>query len=127
MSDRIYCAKALPEGYKACGRVYVTLQEPGLLQELMDTVILRVSQTDSCAYCIDMHIRDRAAFAWEQTLTCEAETHVPDTDYEDVAAKFGSKELPDLTCAIGLMCVFNRFGRPFRTPPSQEAERQDAS
>jgi AhpD family alkylhydroperoxidase len=150
MSNRIDYIKASPEGYKAFGAVYVTLQKSGLPQELVDLVYLRVSQINGCAYCIDMHThdllklgvtvdklvlvpvwrdsgdvfttRERAALAWAETVTRVAETHVSDGDYEAAAAEFGDKELADLTYAIGLMNVFNRLGITFRTPPAAAAK-----
>jgi AhpD family alkylhydroperoxidase len=146
MSNRIDYAKASPEGYKAFGGVYVTLQKSGLSQELIDLVYLRVSQINGCAYCIDMHTRDllkrgvtvgklvlvpvwrdagevfsareRIALAWAETVTLVAQTHVPDADYEAAAGEFSDKELADLTYAIGLMNAFNRLGITFRTPPA---------
>ncbi|MFM0391975.1 carboxymuconolactone decarboxylase family protein [Paraburkholderia phytofirmans] len=146
MSHRIDYAKASPEGYKAFGAVYVTLQKSGLSKELVDLVYLRVSQINGCAYCIDMPTRDllkfgvtvdklvlvpvwrdsgevfstreRVALAWAETVTRVAETHVPDADYEAAAAEFSDKELADLTYAIGLMNAFNRLGITFRTPPA---------
>lgn len=146
MSNRIDYAKVSPEGYKAFGEVYVTLQKCGLSKDLIDLVYLRVSQINACAYCIDMHSRDllklgvpvnklvlvpvwrdsgevfstreRAALAWAETVTRVAETHVPDADYEAAAVEFSDKELADLTYAIGLMNAFNRLGITFRTPPA---------
>lgn len=146
MSNRIDYAKASPEGYKAFGGVYVTLQKSGLSQELIDLVYLRVSQINGCAYCIDMHTRDLLkrgvtvgklvlvpvwrdagevfsareciALAWAETVTLVAQTHVPDADYEAAAGEFSDKELADLTYAIGLMNAFNRLGITFRTPPA---------
>jgi AhpD family alkylhydroperoxidase len=146
MTNRIDYAKASPAGFKAFGGVYVYLQNCGLPKELIYLVYLRVSQLNGCAYCIDMHSRDllklgvavdklvlvpvwreagdvfnareRSALAWAETVTRVAETHVPDADYEAVAAEFNDKELADLTYAIGLMNVFNRFGISFRTPPA---------
>lgn len=145
MNNRIDYAKASPEGYKAFGGVYVTLQNSGLSKELVDLVYLRVSQINGCAFCIDMHTRDlvkrgvtvnklalvsvwreageafsdreRIALAWAEAVTRVAETRVPDTDYEAAAAEFSDKELADLTYAIGLMNAFNRLGVAFRTPP----------
>ena len=58
MSNRIDYAKASPEGFKAFGGVYVSVQKSGLPKELIDLVYLRVSQINGCAYCIDMHSRD---------------------------------------------------------------------
>lgn len=145
MSNRIDYAKASPDGYKAFGAVYVTLQKSGLPKELIDLVYLRVSQINGCAFCIDMHTRDlrksgvtvekltllpvwrdsgevfsvreRVALAWAEAVTRIADTHAPDADYEAAAVEFNAKELADLTYAIGLMNAFNRFGIAFRTPP----------
>jgi AhpD family alkylhydroperoxidase len=144
--NRINYAKASPEGFKALGGVYVSVQKSGLPKELIDIVYLRVSQINGCAYCIDMHSRDllksgivvdklllvpvwrdsrdvftsreRAALAWAESVTRVAETGVPDADYEAAAAEFSDKELADLTYAIGLMNAFNRLGISFRTPPA---------
>jgi AhpD family alkylhydroperoxidase len=146
MSNRIDYAKAAPEGYKAFGGVYVTLQRSGLGTQLINLVYLRVSQINGCAYCIDMHSRDlfksgvtpdklvlvpvwrdardvfssreRAALAWAETVTRVAETGVPDADYDAAAAEFTERELAELTYAIGLMSAFNRLGITFRTPPA---------
>jgi AhpD family alkylhydroperoxidase len=148
--NRINYAKASPEGFKALGGVYVSIQKSGLPKELVDMVYLRVSQINGCAYCIDMHSRDllksgiavdklvlvpvwrdagglfstreRCALAWAETVTRVAETGVPDADYDAAAAEFSDKELADLTYAIGLMNVFNRLGISFRTPPAATAK-----
>ena len=149
MTNRIDYAKAVPEGFKAFGGVYVYLQKSGLPKELIYLVYLRVSQINGCAYCIDMHSRDllklgipvdklvlvpvwrdarevfstreRAALAWAETVTRVAETGVTDADYEAAAAEFCDKELADLSYAIGLMNAFNRFGVSFRSPPAAVA------
>jgi AhpD family alkylhydroperoxidase len=146
MNKRIEYANVSPEGYKAFGGVYATLQKGSLDKHLVDLVYLRVSQINGCAFCIDMHSRDllksglaveklvlvpvwqdagelfsareRAALAWGETVTRVAETGVPDVDYEAAAAAFDPKELADLTYAIGLMNAFNRFGIAFRTQPA---------
>jgi AhpD family alkylhydroperoxidase len=153
MTNRIDYAKASPEGYKAFGGVYVTLQKSDLPKELVDLVYLRVSQINGCAYCIDMHSRDliksgvtvdklvlvsvwrdagevfspreRIALAWAETVTRVADTGVPDADYEAAAAEFKDKELADLTYAIGLINVFNRLGISFRTPPAAAAKARN--
>ena len=145
MTHRLAYANASPEGYKAFGGVYATLQKSGLPKTLIDLVYLRVSQINGCAYCIDMHSRDllksglpvdklvlvtvwsdagavfspreRAALAWAEVVTRVADTAVPDADYAAAAAEFKDKELTDLTYAIGLMNAFNRFGVAFRSTP----------
>jgi AhpD family alkylhydroperoxidase len=148
--NRIDYAKASPDGFKALGGVYVSIQKSGLPRDLVNLVYLRVSQLNGCAYCIDMHSRDllksgvaveklvlvpvwrdagnlfntreRVALAWAETTTRVAETGVPDADYEAAAAEFSDKELADLSYAIGLMNVFNRLGISFRTTPAAAAK-----
>jgi AhpD family alkylhydroperoxidase len=150
MSHRIDYAKASPEGYKAFGGVYVTVQKSGLPKELVDLVYLRVSQINGCAFCIDMHTRDllragttidklallpvwrdagevfggreRAALAWAETVTRVAAAGVSDDAYAAAAGEFTDKELADLTYAIGLMNAFNRFGIAFRSVPAAAAK-----
>jgi len=150
MSNRIDYAKASPEGYKAFGGVYVSVQKSGLPHELINLVYLRISQINGCAFCIDMHSRDllksglnvdklvlvpvwhdagnvfttreRVALAWAETVTRVSETGVPDADYRAAAAEFNEKELADLTYAIGLMNAFNRFGIAFRVTPAAAAK-----
>ena len=150
MSHRIDYAKASPEGYRAFGGVYATVQKSGLAKSFVDLVYLRVSQVNGCAFCIDMHTRDllkagssvdkialvpvwrdadgmfdrreRAALAWAETVTRVADAGVPDAAYEAAAAEFDDKELADLTYAIGLMNAFNRFGIAFRSTPAAAAK-----
>jgi AhpD family alkylhydroperoxidase len=150
MSKRIDYASIAPEGYKAFGGVYVTVQKSGLPKELVDLVYLRVSLINGCAFCIDMHSRDllksglavdklvlvpvwhdagavfsrreRVALAWAESVTRVSETGIPDADYEAAAAEFSEKELADLTYAIGLMNAFNRFGIAFRSTPAAAAK-----
>jgi AhpD family alkylhydroperoxidase len=149
MIPRIDYTKASPEGYKAFGNVYVTLQKTSLPKELVDLVHLRVSQMNGCAFCIDMHSRDllqgglaveklallpvwrdagklfsgreRSALAWAESVTRVAETGIPDHAYQDAAGEFNDRELADLTYAIGLMNAFNRFGVAFRSLPQAAA------
>jgi AhpD family alkylhydroperoxidase len=149
MTHRIDYAKASPDGYKAFGGVYATLQKSSLPKALVDLVYLRVSQMNGCAFCIDMHSRDllrsglavdklvlvpvwrdagelfsareRIALAWAETVTRVADAGVPDADYAAAAAEFNERELADLTYAIGLMNAFNRFGVSFRSTPAAVA------
>jgi AhpD family alkylhydroperoxidase len=155
MTQRIDYAKASPDGYKAFGNVYATLQKSGLPKELVDLAYLRVSQINGCAFCIDMHTadllksglavdklvlvavwrdagavfsgRERATLAWAEAVTRVADSGVPDAEYAAAAAEFSGKELADLTYAIGLMNAFNRFGVAFRSTPAAAARAAGAS
>ncbi|CAI06368.1 putative membrane protein [Aromatoleum aromaticum EbN1] len=145
MSERLDYTKTSPGGVKAFGSVYGYVMQSGLDDVLVDLVYLRVSQINGCAYCLDMHTRDlvkkgvkveklalvqvwqeagelfsdreRAAFAWAETVTRVAQTGVPDAELEAVSRIFNEKELADLTMAIGLMNAYNRLAISFRRTP----------
>src|SRR3954452_22042708 len=117
--------KASPGGVKAFGGVHGYVVQSGLEDVLIDLVYLRVSQINGCAYCLEKHTRDlirknvtpaklalvqvwreaeamfsdreKAALAWAESVTLVADTHVPDDDFNAVAAVFSEKELADLT------------------------------
>jgi AhpD family alkylhydroperoxidase len=129
---------------KALGQVYAHIRKSGLPDELVTLVYLRVSQINGCAYCIDMHSRElleqglsihklvllevwreagalftaieREALAWAETVTCVADTGIPDEAYRAAASQFGPADLADLTIAIGLMNAYNRLAVSFRRP-----------
>jgi AhpD family alkylhydroperoxidase len=137
--------KASPGGVKAFGGVHGYVVQSGLEDVLIDLVYLRVSQINGCAYCLEKHTRDlirknvtpaklalvqvwreaeamfsdreKAALAWAESVTLVADTHVPDDDFNAVAAVFSEKELADLTMAVSLMNAYNRLAISFRRTP----------
>jgi len=145
MTKRLDYTQIAPAGVKALGGVYGYIMQSGLSAVLVDLVYLRISQINNCAYCLDMHTRDllkkgqkieklalvqawaeagdlfdereRAALAWAETVTCVAETGIPDQAYQAARAVFEERELVDLTIAIGLMNVYNRLAIGFRNTP----------
>jgi AhpD family alkylhydroperoxidase len=58
MSKRLDYTQIAPAGVKALGGVYGYVMQSDLSPVLVDLVYLRVSQINSCAYCLDMHTRD---------------------------------------------------------------------
>jgi AhpD family alkylhydroperoxidase len=114
------------------------LHEGTLEPKLRHLVLMRVSQINGCAYCLDMHSKDarvageteqrlyvlpawreasfysareRAALAWCEALT-QLPTHdqsVPDALYEEARAQFDEKELVDLTLLVTLINSWNRI------------------
>lgn len=106
--------------------------------KLCDLVLMRVSQINGCAYCLDMHSKDarasgeteqrlyvlpawretpfyskreRAALAWAEALTClpAHDQSVPDALYEEARAQFDEKELVDLTLLVTAINSWNRI------------------
>jgi AhpD family alkylhydroperoxidase len=104
---------------------------------LIELVLMRVSQINGCAYCLDMHSKDaraageteqrlyvlagwreapfysereRAAFAWAEALTrLVPGDSVPDALYEEVSRQFNEKELVDLTLLVTNINAWNRI------------------
>jgi AhpD family alkylhydroperoxidase len=103
------------------------LDRVGFPAGLRDLLRLRASQINGCAYCVDMHSTDaaaagestqrinavavwaespfftekeRAAFAFTESVTRVAETHVPAADYEAVAAHWSPDEVGALLALI---------------------------
>jgi len=114
------------------------LHEGSLEPALCNLALMRASQINGCAYCLDMHSKDaraageteqclyvlpawreapfysereRAALAWTEALT-QLETNdqsVPDSLYEEARARFDEKELVDLTLLVTLINSWNRI------------------
>ena len=106
-------------------------------QKLAHLIELRVSQINSCAYCLDMHWKDavaqgeseqrlyglsawrhspyytereRAALAWAEAVT---NVHVPDEVYAEAESQFTDEELIDLTIIVTTINTWNRLNHAF--------------
>jgi AhpD family alkylhydroperoxidase len=117
---------------------------------LRELVRIRASQLNGCAYCIDMHTKDaraigeteqriyalpawreagffsdreQAALAFTESVTLCARTHVPRSDYEQVAAHFTPDEVGALLSLIVAINAWNAIGVASRAwrPGSYEA------
>ena len=118
------------------------LDDAGIDRGLRELVRVRASQLNGCAYCIDMHTKDaraagqteqrlyalpawretpfftrreRAALAFTESVTLLASTHVPDADYEAVAAEFSPAEVGALVALLVAINSWNRIGVSTRT------------
>ncbi|MFC5741667.1 carboxymuconolactone decarboxylase family protein [Dyella tabacisoli] len=127
----------------------------GLEQSLIELVLLRVSQLNGCAYCIDMHTKDaraageteqrlyllqawretplysereRAALAWCEAVTRLGEHGVSDEIYAQARASFEEEELLNLNMTTILINAWNRIAIPFQAVPGsyQPAAQQAA-
>ena len=121
------------------------LQTGSIERPLIELVLMRASQLNGCAYCLDMHSKDaraageteqrlyvlqawreapfysdreRAALAWCEAVTRLDPIHgVPDEVYEQARAQFSEKELGDLNMAVILINAWNRIAIPFQSMP----------
>jgi AhpD family alkylhydroperoxidase len=135
-----------PEAVKRMAHLNAYLHDASIETGLRHLVLLRVSQINGCAYCVDLHThealrdgekaqrlhllvvwretdlftpREKAALAYAESVTRVAETHVPDADYEEAARHFNERELVDLTLLIATMNAWNRVAISFRRPPPE--------
>lgn len=124
--------------------VQAAIHGGGLEEKLLNLVMMRASQINGCAYCLDMHSKDaraigeteqrlysldawretpfynereRAALEWTEAVTLVSTTHVPDEAYEAVRAQFSEDEIKTLTLAIAMINTWNRLNVAFRTVP----------
>ncbi|MFJ3822749.1 carboxymuconolactone decarboxylase family protein [Streptomyces nodosus] len=112
---------------------------------LAELVMIRASQINHCAFCLDLHLRraredgesedriqllnawdeaegfyserERAALALTEAVTVLTDGFVPDTVYEKAAAHFDEAELAHLTGLIAVINGWNRLMVPRRIPP----------
>jgi AhpD family alkylhydroperoxidase len=129
---------AVPAFSKAMSHLDTTttreLDRVGIPAGLRDLLMLRASQLNGCAYCVDMHSTDaatngesqqrihavsvwgespfftekeRAAFAFTETVTRVADTHVPAADYDAVAAHWSDEEVGALLALIVTINAWN--------------------
>ena len=116
----------------------------GLEAKLLYLVELRVSQMNSCGFCIDMHTKDarlegeteqrlyllnawreapmysareRAALAWAEAVTRLEEGHVPDDVYAQAREHFDEQQLMKLTLKVVAINGWNRFCISFNATP----------
>ncbi|RSO13714.1 4-carboxymuconolactone decarboxylase [Streptomyces sp. WAC 06783] len=111
---------------------------------LAELVLIRASQINHCAFCLDMHVKDarkagvseeriyllnaweeatghytakeQAALALTEAVTVLTDGHVPDAVYERAAAHFDERELAHLIALITTINMWNRINVAIRQP-----------
>jgi len=113
------------------------LKKSPVEQSLLELINFRVSQINSCAYCLDMHSKDarakgeteqrlyglsawretpyftereRAGLAWAEAVT---KCIVPNDVYIEAKKEFSDEELIDLTLAVTTINTWNRINLSF--------------
>lgn len=136
MKQRLQFFAKAPELMEQVRALNAAVEASGLEKSLLHLVKLRASQINGCSFCVDMHSkealhdgeklqrvllvsawkesplyseRERAAFAWTDTVTLIAKEGVPDALYEATLKHFSEEELTRLTVAIGVINVWNRL------------------
>jgi AhpD family alkylhydroperoxidase len=114
----------------------------GLEKELVKLIQFRVSQINSCAYCLDMHYKEaihegidpvklvsvsawreapyysakeQAVLAFAEELTHMASEQHSDSIHDELSKHFSKKEIANLTMTIIQINSWNRLTRSFGT------------
>lgn len=145
MKARIEYDVVAPDSTKGLTELQRFVREGTLPPLLVELVMVRASQINGCAYCLDIHSRrarrfgaspaqldtlpawnyspafserERAALAWTESLTQVSVDHVPDPIWDQVKSEFSEREIVDLSIAIVEINAWNRLMTAFRTPPT---------
>jgi AhpD family alkylhydroperoxidase len=141
MTARLDLFSAAPDVLKAMLDLSAKVKASSLEPALQHLVMMRASQINGCANCLNMHAREaraageteerlhllvawreapgfsereQAALAWTEALTLVATTHAPDADYARLRASFTDREQVELTLLINTINAWNRFAVGFR-------------
>ena len=145
---------ALPEGwYQVLANVEAYIAKSGLDHKLVSLLKFRVSQINSCAYCIDMHYKEAihegetplriiSVSAWRETpyytpkeqaarAFAEVLTHLPAEEHSDhihdeLVKYFSQDEIAHLTLVIAQINTWNRVVRSFGPVPGNYKIREKA-
>jgi AhpD family alkylhydroperoxidase len=154
MQARINYAQAAPEALNAMFGFHKYVMKTGLEESLIDLVLIRASQINHCAYCLDMHFKDslasgesaqrlysldawretsfytereQAALAWTEAVTLVTDGFVPDEVFEQAQAQFSETELIGLTMTVIEINAWNRLNVSFRTVPGNYQSQRKPS
>ena len=148
MTHRMPFWRTVPAFYQAQLKLTLAAKK-GLGDEVLaELVVLRASQLNKCAFCIDMHVRnlreagvdqqridllpaweeaadlyserERAALAFTEAVTVLTDGFVPDEVYDRAAAHFDEAELAHLLAVIVAINNWNRVNVTVRQPPGAE-------
>lgn len=144
MTQRIDYVQQSPEHFNKLIELNQLLEEGTVEATIRDLVVVRASQLNGCAFCLDMHVkrarihgerelrlhhlggwrastlfdeRERAALAWAEALTTLSDQGVPDAVYEQVRSALSEKEISDLSFCVVVINAWNRANVAFRTAP----------
>ena len=142
MEPRLNPFLAAPDEMQAWLAYSIGLHDSGLEPSLMNLVMMRASQINGCAVCLNMHSaearklgeteqrlylldawrdsplyseRERAALGWTEALTRLAGSHVSDDVYRAFSAQFSEAEQVKVTLLIVAINGWNRINAGFRT------------
>ena len=132
-----------PKAFQNLLKLSQDLRRDLLGAKLVDLVLLRVSQINGCAFCIDMHWRDlmkmdvdarhlnavagwreapffdereRAALRWAEIVTATPNSDASDEEFAKLRQHFTDEEIAELGFVIVTINAWNLLNVSFRNP-----------
>jgi|SRR5688572_17025900 len=136
---------AWPAGYRAWKHLSDEVYASGLDAGLLKLVMLRASQVNGCAFCLDLHAREareageeqrrldalagwrdapwfdereQAALALTEAVTAVGQAHVPDEVVDEALRCFGDEDFAKLLLAVVVINGWNRINVTARVAPA---------
>ncbi len=140
---RLAYPQLAPKAFKALLDLSAAVHDGALGRRLVDLVLLRVSQINGCAYCIDMHWRDlirheadsrhlnalagwreapffsareRAALCWAEIVNATPRANASDEEFASLRTQFSDVEIAELGFVIAAINAWNLLNVSFRNP-----------
>lgn len=141
MPQRLDYKKLSPNGYKKMIDWYLEVKKSAVDPIIQHLILVRVSQINQCAYCIDVHTKEarhageseqrlyalsawqesphfsekeKAALDWAEVVTSINKGPVKDEIFEKTRQFFSDQEIVDLTLLIASINALNRIGVSFK-------------
>ena len=142
-APRVAYHQLAPKAFKALYELSSSLRRDLLGHRLVDLVLLRVSQINGCAFCIDMHWRDliklgadarhlntlagwrespffdereRAALRWAEIVNDIPHRDPSDEEFAALKQHFSDEEVAELGFVIATINAWNLLNVGFRNP-----------
>lgn len=149
MNNRLDYFKLSPQASNKLVELTLQLSKKPLLADLAHLIMLRASQLNGCAFCVDMHVKEakihgerelrlhhvavwresqlfssveRAALEWTEALTQLPPHGIADSLYASVREQFSEQELSDLSFLIVAINGWNRLNVAFQAIPGSSDE-----
>ncbi|NGP87778.1 carboxymuconolactone decarboxylase family protein [Fodinibius halophilus] len=146
MTERISYQDVAPAFMNSLNNIEQQLKKSGLSLKLLELVKYRVSQVNSCAFCLDMHHKEalelgeeelrlhslpawrecpfysdkeRVVLAFAEAVTNAIDGEVEDHVFNPLQRFFSKQEIAALTIAITQINTWNRINKVFRTVPGK--------
>lgn len=144
--ERISYGDASPKLFPVLLKVQEYVDNCGIDPKLLHLLRMRVSQINSCAYCLDMHFKEgiedgetplrlvsvsawretpyytpeeQAVLAFAETLTRLPEEQHSHHIHDELNKYYNKEEIANLTVAITQINTWNRIVRSFGTVPGK--------